>query len=79
MDNCLYYRMTSPDQAPILLEAKCFEPSPFLCEARVQTVTYYTWFSSNWVDFLLGFLIVILFVALCVAVCSFSSRDYGNR
>jgi len=76
---CLNFRMTSPGEDPILLDASCFEKQPFICEARVQTVTYYTWFRANWVDFMLGFLLVILFVALCVAVCSFTSKDYGNR
>ena len=51
----------------------CNTPGSYVCEARVQTVTYYTWFVANWVDLLLGFLLVILFVALCVSVCSFGS------
>jgi hypothetical protein len=64
---------------PQLHAAPCTTvPFSFVCEARVQTVTYYTWFAANWVDFLLGFLLVVLFVALCVAVCSFAGSGDSN-
>ncbi|TRY70537.1 hypothetical protein TCAL_11884 [Tigriopus californicus] len=56
-----------------LTAVPCNYENQFICEARVQTVTYYTWFVANWVDFLLGFLLIILFVSLCVSLCSFSS------
>ena len=32
-------------------------------------------FVANWVDLLLGFLLIILFVALCVSICAYTSRD----
>lgn len=55
---CLNFRMTGPNETPVLLDASCFDKQPFICEARVQTVTYSTWFRANWVDFMLGFLLV---------------------
>ncbi len=39
----------------------------------MQTVTYRSWWSDNWVEVLLGFLLVVLFVALCVSICAYSS------
>lgn len=62
-----------------LMATKCLEKQVFMCEARVQTVTYYAWFRANWVDLLLGFLLIVMFVALCVSVCAYSSNDYGHR
>lgn len=54
----------------------------YMCEVRVQTVTYRTWFQANWLDFTLTALIIILFVALCVTLCCYpttSSRAYSTR
>lgn len=78
VSDCLMVRF-HPDSNPkdlagaSLSAVPCNYHAPYVCEARVQTVTYYTWFVANWVDLLLGFLLVILFVALCVSVCSFGS------
>ncbi len=34
--------------------------SHFVCEVRVQTVTYFAWFVANWFTFLLIFLLIVL-------------------
>jgi hypothetical protein len=60
---------------PSLTTTSCFDNSPYMCEARVQTVTYSAWFVANWLDMLLGFLLVILFVALCISVCAHNSNE----
>jgi len=63
----------------------CSIPTPaynsYMCEVRVQTVTYRTWFQANWLDFTLTALIIILFVALCVTLCCYpsSTRSYSHR
>ena len=36
-------------------------------------------FYTNWVDLLLGFLLVILFVALCISICAYSSRSKSYK
>jgi len=61
---------------PMVLKATpCHKQLYFVCEARVQTVTYYTWFYANWVDLMLGFLITILFISLLVSLCAFSGSS----
>jgi hypothetical protein len=57
------------------------EYNAYMCEARVQTVTYRTWFQANWIDFTLTALIIILFVALCVTLCCYPTQKtyYRNQ
>ena len=45
--DCLVLRMTHIDDNLVdaeLWAESCFRHANFLCEARVQTVTYYTWY-----------------------------------
>jgi hypothetical protein len=88
-EDCLAFAMSSVATLPaddettkdshVLTAVPCSIASPhftaYMCEARVQTVTYRTWFSANWLDFTLTALIVILFVALCVTLCCFPSSS----
>lgn len=81
--DCLTLRMTqtSVDDRVVTHELRaenCFAKANYLCEARVQTVTYYSWFYTNWVDLLLGFLLVIMFIALCVSVCAYSAKGSSS-
>ena len=62
-----------------LIASSCFAERAVLCEMRVQTVTYETWFVANWVDIMLGFLIVILFVSLCVSICACTASSSRRR
>ena len=44
---CLMLKMTNRDENIIranLYAESCFQMANYLCEARVQTVTYYTWY-----------------------------------
>ena len=45
--DCLLFKMESFNSedgfTPGLVASNCFSKKPYLCEARVQTVTYYTW------------------------------------
>ncbi len=61
-----------------LVAVQCSSKKAFMCEARVQTVTYYTWWYSNWVDFLLWTLLAVLFVALCVTICALCSAPSSS-
>jgi len=49
------------------MRASCFTASNYVCEVRVQTVTYYAWFLANWFSVLMVFLVFILMVSLCVS------------
>jgi len=52
-----------------------------ICEVRVVTVTYLTWFYTNWMAFLLVILTVLLLTGLCVTVFKHKSgrTHYANR
>ncbi len=78
--DCLLFRMSvDSETADLSLVAEsCFVKKPYLCEIRVQTVTYYSWFVANWVEMLLGFLLLIMFVSLIVTLCACTSRDSGR-
>ena len=44
------------EELPVEMEFKtisCFEPNNYVCEVRVQTVTYYAWFIANWFSVLM--------------------------
>ncbi len=76
----------SPKEVPFpsLKAVPCTIRTPaydaYMCEARVQTVTYITWFQANWLDFILTALIIILFTALCVTLCCYpSQRQHHHR
>jgi len=51
-------------------------PMKAMCEARVQTVTYFAWFYTNWLSFLLVLMTFLLMSALCLSVFKYKS---GNR
>lgn len=53
----------------------CYKPMNYICEMRVQTVTYYAWFVANWFSILLVFLVIVLLVSLCVSTTIFRRRS----
>jgi len=62
------------------MRASCFNTSNYVCEVRVQTVTYYAWFLANWFSVLMVFLVFILMVSLCVsATMHRRGRRYSGR
>jgi len=52
----------------------CLEEQSFICELRVETVTYFAWFVANWFSLLLVFLVVVLLISLCVTTSMFRQR-----
>ncbi len=52
---CLVLHMEYKDSNSTYLKSvNCMDShSTYVCEARVQTVTYYAWFMANWFTFLL--------------------------
>jgi hypothetical protein len=52
---CLVLHMEYKDNNSTYLKSvNCMAShSTYVCEARVQTVTYYAWFMANWFTFLL--------------------------
>jgi len=52
----------------------CLEEHPFICEVRVETVTYFAWFIANWFSLLLVFLVVVLLISLCITTSMFRQR-----
>ena len=91
--DCLAMSVSDPEASPkdanpqyTLKAVPCSIETPdynsYMCEVRVQTVTYRAWFQANWLDFTLTALIIILFVALCVTLCCYpttSSRAYRYK
>jgi len=53
----------------------CLEDQPFVCELRVETVTYFAWFIANWFSLLLVFLVVVLLISLCITTSMFRQRQ----
>ena len=54
------------EELPVEMEFKtisCFEPNNYVCEVRVQTVTYYAWFIANWFSVLMVKITVISFIS----------------
>ena len=64
---------------------ECNGQNDVLCEIRVETVTYYAWFYTNWLSVILMILTIILLVSLCVTALSYRSsrqtvyRSQGRR
>jgi len=52
----------------------CLEEHSFICEVRVETVTYFAWFIANWFSLLLVFLVVVLLISLCITTSMFRQR-----
>merc|ERR1712204_129337 len=52
----------------------CLEEQSFICELRVETVTYFAWFVANWFSLLLVFLVVVLLISLCITTSMFRQR-----
>merc|ERR1719411_1917660 len=52
----------------------CLEHQIFICELRVETVTYFAWFVANWFSLLLVFLVVVLLISLCITTSMFRQR-----
>jgi len=66
------------EELPVEMEFKtisCFEPNNYVCEVRVQTVTYYAWFIANWFSVLMVFLVFILMISLCMSLTMNSRRS----
>jgi len=53
----------------------CLEEQIYICELRVETVTYFAWFLANWFSLLLVFLVVVLLISLCVTTSMFRQRQ----
>ena len=54
------------EELPVEMEFKtisCFEPNKYVCEVRVQTVTYYAWFIANWFSDLMVNITVLSFTS----------------
>lgn len=78
--NCLGLAIqTDSDNETSLVPINCLKKHQFICESRVQTVTYYTWFLSNWFTFLLGFLLIVLVLTLCISVSMYSKKNPNPR
>lgn len=56
----------------------CSQKSNFICEMRVETVTYFAWFVANWFSLLLVFLVVVLLISLCVTTTMFRNRQIAS-
>jgi len=54
--------------------ADCLEERTYICELRVETVTYFAWFVANWFSLLLVFLVVVLLISLCITTSMFRQR-----
>merc|ERR1712083_999917 len=54
--------------------ADCLEERSFICELRVETVTYFAWFVANWFSLILVFLVVVLLISLCITTSMFRQR-----
>merc|ERR1711997_599518 len=52
----------------------CLKEQHFICEVRVETVTYFAWFIANWFSLLLVFLVVVLLISLCITTSMFRQR-----
>jgi len=52
----------------------CLDHQIFICELRVETVTYFAWFVANWFSLLLVFLVVVLLISLCITTSMFRQR-----
>jgi len=75
---CLTIEVTN--ETTTYVRASCFSDSNYVCEVRVQTVTYYAWFLANWFSVLMVFLVFILMVSLCVsATMHRRGRRYSGR
>lgn len=59
--------------------ANCMDKKYIACEARVRTVTYYTWFVANWFTFLLIFLLIVLVLSLCISMTMQNKRQARTR
>lgn len=69
---------TNPDE-PSGFEVRweatgCNKDVEFICEVRVVTVTYISWFYANWLSVVLVSIIILLVLSLC-----FSSLSYTNK
>ena len=51
--SCLTIEMVLESNSPTFMRASCFNTSNYVCEVRVQTVTYYAWFLANWFSVLM--------------------------
>jgi len=61
-------------QGTIFNSNNCLEEHTFICEMRVETVTYFAWFVANWFSLLLVFLVVVLLISLCITTSMFRQR-----
>jgi len=61
-------------QDTIFSSTECLEEHTYICELRVETVTYFAWFVANWFSLLLVFLVVVLLISLCITTSMFRQR-----
>jgi len=60
--------------------APCANSAPTaVCEVRVFTQTWYVWFTTNWLQILFLFTLVLLIISSCVTVQIYSSRPRRPR
>ncbi len=50
--DCLLVTM-GKNQTTTFIRTSCYDKSQYMCEVRVQTVTYFAWFMANWFSVLL--------------------------
>ena len=64
---CLTIEVTN--ETTTYVRASCFSDSNYVCEVRVQTVTYYAWFLANWFSVLM--VNNVLFTKIMFCICNF--------